>query len=209
MKTWRMTLNVVLGALLLVLPAAVIPSVTAPSAVAGPAKLVEVDWDGGTTTLNSGGDDSVAMGSFMSGSVVFPGDRSARTAIVKNVGPSDATARVELVSVAVVTPQEAVNIDLQDCVRLFIEADGEQYDATWRQALEASVDGTSWSISLHVPMGTAFPIVAGAYFPAEETGGRSDGRPSQQLSFAVRVTMTGDAPSPPPDIRTGGRVVHH
>ena len=193
--------------LLAVIPAAVVPPMVVPQAIAGPTNHVEVDWDGGTTNLDS--DHPTATGAFVGETVVSPGALVTRTALVRNTGPSDARARVELVDVAVVTPSEAVNTDLQDCVRLFIATGGERYDATWRQGLEAGVDGTSWSTSLHVPMGATFPIVAGAYFPADETGGRSGGRPSQQLSFAVRVTMTGTVPVPPPEIRTGGRVLVH
>ena len=183
---------------------------TAPSAFAAPSDLVQINWDGPTTNLDwVGGEYATAQDSFVATPLVSPGDFETRTATVKNAGPSDATAIVELLDVAVVTPPDAVNIDLQDCVHVFIEADGQRYDATWRQALGDSVDGISWSVNFPVPMAGTFPITAGAYFPVAETRGQSDGHPSQELSFAVRVIMGGDTPSAGPQVRTGGHGVPH
>ena len=195
-------------ALIAAVSAAVVPSMMAPSAVAAP-DYVQINWDGDTTNLDwLGGQYATAQDSFVGTPVISPGDFETRTATVKNGGPSAATAVVELIDVAVVTPPDAVNTDLQDCVHIFIETNGKTYDATWRESLGDSVEGTSWSTSFAVPMQATFSITAGAYFPVEETRGRSEGHPSQELSFAVRVTMSGDtAEAPPAAIRTGGHVV--
>ena len=188
--------------------AAVIPCAAAPYALADPPDYVQINWDGATTNLDwAGGQYATAQDSFVGTPVAVPGDFETRTAIVKNAGPSDARAIVELINVMVVTPPEAVNTDFQDCVHVFIKAGGQTYDATWREAVGDSVDGTSWSTSFPVAMNDTFPITAGAYFPVDETRGQSDGRPSQALSFDVRVTMGGDTPTPVIQVRTGGQVV--
>jgi len=188
--------------------AAVIPCATAPYALADPPDYVQINWDGTTTNLDwAGSQYATAQDSFVGTPVAVPGDFESRTAVVKNAGPSDAKAIVELIDVAVATPPEAVNTDFQDCVHIFIETNGKRYDATWREALDASVGGTSWSTSFPVAMDATFSITAGAYFPVEETRGQSDGHPSQELSFAVRVTMGGDTPAPNLQVRTGGYAV--
>ena len=197
-------------ALLAAVCLAVIPCAMTPSAIAAPSDYVQINWDGTTTNLDwVGGQYATSSDSFVGTPVVSPGDFETRTATVKNAGPSAATALVELIDVAVVTPPEAVNTDLQDCVHIFIETNGKTYDATWRQAVGDRVGETSWSTSLQVPMEATFSITAGAYFPVEETRGKSEGHPSQELSFAVRVTMSGDtAETPPAAVRTGGHVAH-
>lgn len=194
--------------LVLLVAAAVLalPAAAPPSVGAEPHNQMEITWDGEETRLDwTGREGAVATGSFLGEQVVFPSDRVTRSAVITNAGPSVAAVRVELRDVAVVTPPEAVNIDLQDCIHLFIETDGKKYAATWREASEAGIDGTSWSTTFDVPADASFTILAGAYFPSDETRGRSEGRPSQQLSFIVRVTLTGEvAATPSPQIRTGG-----
>ena len=197
-------------ALAAAIAAAVIPCATAPYALADPPDYVPINWDGTTTNLDwVGGQYATTQDSFVGTPVAVPGDFESRTAVVRNAGPSDATAVVELINVAVVTPPEAVNTDFQDCVHIFIETNGKRYDATWREALDASIGGTSWLTSFPVAMDAAFSITAGAYFPVDETRGQSDGRPSQALSFDVRVTMGGDTPAPAPQVHTGGHAVPH
>ena len=192
----------------ILLAAAVLAGTAVPSAAAEPQNSVEIRWDDEATGLDwTGRGHAIAVGSFLGTTVVSPGDRATRTAVVTNVGPSAATARVELIDVSIATPPEAVNTDLQDCVRLFLETGGKTYEATWREAAQAGLGGPGWSVAFEVPLGASFPVTAGAYFPAEETGGRPDGRPSQQLSFTVRVTLTGEIATPAsPQIRTGGSV---
>ena len=197
-------------ALLAAVSVAVIPCAVTPSAIAAPSDYVQINWDGTTTNLDwVGGRYATSSDSFVGTPVTVPGDFETRTATVKNAGPSAATAVVELIDVTVVTPPDAVNTDLQDCVHIFIEANGQTYDATWRQAVGDKVGETSWSTSLQVPMEGTFSIVAGAYFPVDETRGRTEGHSSQELSFAVRVTMGGDtAQAPPAAVRTGGHSPH-
>jgi len=186
----------------------VVPCVLAPYALADSTDYAPINWDGTTTNLDwAGGQYATAQDSFVGTPIAVPGDFETRTAVVKNAGPSDARALVELINVTVVTPPDAVNTDFQDCVHIFIEAGGKTYDATWRGAAGDSVDGTSWSTSFPVAMDATFPITAGAYFPVDETRGKADGHPSQELSFDVRVTLSGDTSAVVvPQVRTGGQI---
>jgi hypothetical protein len=194
-------------------------AVLASSAAADPAdRYLTLAWDGPITALDwQERGYAVAGGAFVGARVVAPGDRIQRTATVGNGGPSDAAATVEVRDVAAVLPPGAVNDDLQDCVHLFAEVNGFSYDQTWHQAIDAATDAVSWQISFPVAQGASFDVTVGAYLPRDATGGRSRGQPSQQLTFDVVVTLTGDtgsgtstsptfSVSPPTNVPAGGRV---
>ena len=157
-------------------------------------------WDGPITVLDWRGHPyAMASDSFVGTPLAVPGDQINRRATVVNNGPAAARATIEIVDVTVVDPIGVLNTELQDCLHLTASVDGQTYDATWRQAVAEAVDSVSWRVLVPLAKGASLSLNAGAYFPVESTQGRSQGAPSQELSFKVRVTLVGDTVAPNPE----------
>jgi len=165
--------------------------------------VIALSWDGPITALDWRGDGyAVAGDMFIGQSVAVPGDRIQRTATVANAGPAPAIATVQILDVSASDPSGSRNLDLEDCIHLFAKLGAQQYDASWRAAIEQADGDVSWQASVRVPQDGTFRLSVGAYFPARETRGDDWGDPSQVLSFAVQITMVQDvgqlAPPAPP-----------
>ena len=172
----------------------------APDAPAG-ADSIALRWDGPTTALDwRGGTYAYAEDNFIGSPLSVPGDVACRTAIVRNDGPTDATATVTITATTT-NADETVNTELDTLVHLFWDVNGHAGDETWRRVTQ-----DSYRVSFPVARGKEFPITVGYEFPWESTGGRNHDAPSSVLSFGVRVMLEG-ATAKGPLPRTGGEVV--
>ena len=182
-----------------------------PSAWAEPVSgtqdaYIPISWDGPTTNLTWDGKTyTTADGTVVATPLSVPGDRAERTATVRNAGPSAATFTVQLYDVTATNYDGTTNTELQDLIHLFWDFNGGTGDETWTQLIaDTDADGASYTTLFPVEKGATFKIMAGYYFPEEATGGRRSGKPSQMLSFKIRIMAQGNdvateiTPSPKP-----------
>jgi len=204
-----------------VVQAAVVPlalAVPAQAASDAPASTAQIGlaWDGPTTNLDwTGAAYVTTKGSFVGTPIAVPGDAAQRTAVVRNTGPGDAQATVEIRNVTTTNAAGTVNTDLENLVHLTWLINGRPGEAEWVAARAGDPVVTE---TFPIAQGASFPVTVGYYFPVDQTGGKNAGHASSVLRFDVRVTLTGDVPNvaggtngsddkDPPDVGTGGSVV--
>ena len=168
---------------------------------ATPGTDVRIVWNGPTTNLDWAGATYVtASDTFVGSPVIVPGDAARRTAMVRNVGPGDAEAIVQLRNTTI-NPPDAVDTHLDDLVHLTWVINGESGDAVWSAARARDPIA---EVRFRLPQGAEFPVTVGYYFPVSATDGKNLGEPSSDLSFDVSVTLTGE---PGSTIAGGGTLV--
>ncbi|MDR2931350.1 MAG: hypothetical protein LBV06_10680 [Propionibacteriaceae bacterium] len=169
------------------------------------SRIIAMDWDGPTTSVKWDGRTAQTVeGSFVGNAVAVPGDRVERDATVRNDGPSDARATIEVVNVTTTNEPVAATPSFEDLIHLVVMANGLASDQVWHDARTAwETTGSARTVSFSVAKGEQFTIRAGYYFPAEATEGNTADGAVSQLSFDLRVTLSGDVQVHAP---TGGRV---
>ena len=159
-------------------------------------KHIALRWDGPTTALDwQGGTYAYAKSNFVGSPVSVPGDMAKRTAIVRNDGPSDATAKV-VITATTTNAAETVNTELEKLIHMFWNVNGHTGDKPWAQ-----VRKNGFQVSFPVAKGQEFPITVGYRFPWEATGGQNKGATSSVLSFDVGVMLEGDVSTVKPPVK--------
>lgn len=161
-------------------------------------------WDGEATHLDwSGLSYSTAEASFVGDRVASPGDRSRRTLLLTNTGPSRADLAVSL-RLGEVVPEGALNPDLADDVELFWTVggvEGRQPDSALRDRSTGAVE----IAQVQVAHGETVAVEIGFELPATTTQQRNEGAASTELAFDVIATMSGDVGAQPQRLAaTGG-----
>ncbi len=168
-----------------------------------------IEWEGPATNLSWDGNQyGTAVGTILGQPVAVPGDRVEHGAIVRNAGPSDALATVQIREVSTTNAVDTLNPELEELIHVFWDIDGHTGDESWRD-LRTSQDSNGVSLTLHFPVkeGGQFHLTMGYYFPVEATGGRSLGQTSSALNFEVGVQLQGEPKAHGLDAGTGGSLV--
>ncbi|MDR2974887.1 MAG: hypothetical protein LBV00_09315 [Propionibacteriaceae bacterium] len=188
-------------ALSLVLMCAVVVG-AAQSASADPATTsqqhIDLTWDADVVELDwRGREHGAAQGSFLGDRVISPGDRVWRQATVRNIGPSDGVATVEILDVTN-SVSGTTGTDLDSVLLINWDVTGQADQTLWADIVRA---GGRTLGSYPVKQGEALPLTIGFSFPIDATAGREAADTGDVLSFNVRVTMrdeTGVTPGQPP-----------
>lgn len=160
-------------------------------------------WDGAATHLDwSGRSYSTAEASFVGDRVASPGDRTRRTLLLTNSGPSRADLAVSL-RLGEVVPEGARNPDLAGDVELFWNVGGIE----GRQPYSALRDRSAGVVEIaqvHVAQGETVAVEIGFELPAATTQQRNEGAASTELAFDVVATMSGDVDAQPERLAATG-----
>jgi len=183
------------GAVVGAAPLATASAQAAPVATAGTD--IAIEWDGPVSQVAWNGQTAgTAAASFVGVTVAVPGDRVERTAIVRNDGPSDAEVTVELVNLTTLNP--SLDQGFEQAIRLYWNVNGQINEQTWWSAsLAQAATGVADSASFSLAQGASFPLTVGYRFPEETTVGHGASHTSTNLSFDLRVTMTGEDATAP------------
>ncbi|KQQ67142.1 hypothetical protein [Microbacterium sp. Leaf320] len=184
-------------------PAGAAPAAASDGRAGSLEAVATATWDGEATHLDwSGRSYSTAEASFVGDRVASPGDRSRRTLLLTNTGPSRADLAVSL-RLGEVIPEGARNPDLADDVELFWNVGGVE----GRQPYSALRDRSTGAVEIaqvQVAHGETVAVEIGFELPAATTQQRNDGAASTELAFDVIATMSGDVDAQPQRLAATG-----
>ena len=166
-------------------------------------------WDGPATHLDwSGRAYSTAEAAFVGERIATPGDRTRRTLLLTNDGPSRAGLAVSL-RVAEVMPDSARNPGLADELELFWNVGGIEGRQPFSALLDASVDtvdtvDTVEIAEVQVAQGETVAVEIGFELPATTARQSAEGNASTELAFDVVATLSGDVDDQPRRLATTG-----
>lgn len=165
--------------------------------------VVTPAWDGPATHLDwSGRTYSTAEASFVGDRVATPGDRTRRTLLLTNSGPSRADLAVSL-RLREVVPEGARNPELAGDVELFWNVGGIEGRQPYSVLRDRSM-GVAEIAQVQVAQGETVAVEIGIELASATTQHRNEGSPSTELAFDVVATMSGDADAQPERLAATG-----